>query len=86
MKLDEAGTDLFGSSDVDLSKLTVTKVILGAETLPTDTVSAIDGDAGQNGKIKLKFKATDKTGDYFVVLHYADATGTNDVTVKVQVS
>ena len=86
LKLDEAGTDLFGSSDVDLSKLTVTKVILGAETLPTDTVSAIDGDAGQNGKIKLKFKATDKTGDYFVVLHYADATGTNDVQIKVVVA
>ena len=88
LKLDEAGTDLFGSSDVDLSKLTVTKVILGAETLPTDTVSAIDGDtANKNGKIKLKFNTTSPAaGDYYVVLHYADATGTNDVTVKVQVS
>ena len=87
LKLDEAGTDLFGSSDVDLSKLTVTKVVLGAETLPTDTVSAIDGDtANANGKIKLKFKATNKTGDYYVVLHYADATGTNDVQIKVTVS
>ena len=87
LKLEEAGNDLFGSKDVDLSKLTVTKVALGAENLPTDTVSAIDGDTSNaNGKIKLKFKATDKTGDYFVVLHYADATGTNDVTVKVQVS
>ena len=87
LSLTEAGTDLFASKDVDLSKLTVTRVVKGANDLPTDTVSAIDGANTPDGKIKLKFKdASPASGDYYVVLHYADATGKNDVQIKVTVA
>ena len=86
LSLTEAGNNLFDGHDVDLSKLTVTRVVKGANDLPTDTVSAIDGANTSDGQIKLKFKdATPATGDYYVVLHYADATGKNDIQIKVTV-